>query len=144
MAPTTSNAMATGCRNPRSGIPAAWYWPQPQIENGESRPTCQPKVRSQKTRAACAGFGSRSRIENAAAVATAKPPANKAFPETLRDSGYDHQSGTSSSAANFVQPASATNAPRAKADVVSQKPKIRNTGMIASFVFELETYCVNG
>src|SRR6266487_3426315 len=22
---------------PRSVIPAAWYWPQPQIENGESR-----------------------------------------------------------------------------------------------------------
>ena len=25
---------ATGCTNPRSGIPSAWYWPQPQSENG--------------------------------------------------------------------------------------------------------------
>ena len=53
--------------------------------------------------------------------------------------GYESQSGASSSAANFVQPASATAAPRAQADDASQKPQIRNAGMIASFVFEFET-----
>ena len=34
-------------------MPAAWYCPQSQSENGDSRPSCQPTVRSQKTRAAC-------------------------------------------------------------------------------------------
>ena len=48
------------------------------------------------------------------------------------------------SAANFVQPASATAAPRAHGDDASQKPQTRSAGMIASFVFEFETYCVNG
>ena len=36
------------------------------------------------------------------------------------------------------------NRPRAGADVTSQKPKIRIAGRIASFEFELDTYCVNG
>ena len=58
--------------------------------------------------------------------------------------GYASQSGASSSAANFVQPASATAAPRAHGEEASQKPQIRNAGMIASFVFEFETYSVNG
>ena len=34
--------------------------PQSQSEKGESRPTWHPSVRSQKTRAAWSGFGSRS------------------------------------------------------------------------------------
>ncbi len=29
-------------------------------------------------------------------------------------------------------------------DVASQKPRIRNAGMIESFVFEFDTYWVNG
>ena len=53
-------------------------------------------------------------------------------------------SGARSSAANFVQPASATADPRAQAEEASQKPQIRNAGMIASFVFEFDTYSVNG
>src|SRR5207247_7844401 len=61
-----------------------------------------------------------------------------------RASGYEAQSGASSSGANFVQPESATAAPRAAGDVTSQKPQIRNSGGSASFVFELETYCVKG
>ena len=36
------------------------------------------------------------------------------------------------------------NAPRATGELTSQKPQIRNSGGSASFVFELETYCVNG
>src|SRR6478735_710690 len=46
--------------------------------------------------------------------------------------------------ANFVQPESATEAPRAQGEVASQKPKMRKAGTIASFVFDMETYCVNG
>ena len=61
------------------------------------------------------------------------------FAGTRTPSGYDSQSGASSRAANFVQPASATAAPRAQAEEASQKPQIRKAGMIASFVFELET-----
>ena len=53
-------------------------------------------------------------------------------------SGYESQSGASSNPANFVQPASATAAPRAQAEEASQKPQIRNAGMIVSFVFEFE------
>ena len=73
-----------------------------------------------------------------------KTSCKSAFPERRRPSGYPAHNGTSRSAANFVHPASATNAPRPKADVTSQKPKMSSTGMIASFVFELDTYCVNG
>src|SRR5207237_5531671 len=61
-----------------------------------------------------------------------------------RASGYEAQSGATSSGANFVQPASAAKAPRAAGDVTSKKPQIRNSAGNASFVFELETYCVNG
>jgi len=32
----------------------------------------------------------------------------------------------------------------AQGELASQKPQIRNAGAIASLVFELETYCVNG
>jgi len=59
-------------------------------------------------------------------------------------SGYDAQSGPRTSGANFVQPESATAAPRAAGEVSSQKPQIRKSGGSASFVFELETYCVKG
>src|SRR5207244_2146614 len=48
------------------------------------------------------------------------------------------------SEANFVQLDSAAKNPRWDADETSQKPKIRNAGTIESFVFELDTYCVNG
>ena len=46
------------------------------------------------------------------------------------------QSGTSSSEANFVQPARAVDAPLATGEEQSQKPQIRIAGMIASFEFE--------
>ena len=62
----------------------------------------------------------------------------------VRTSGYVAQSGATISAANFVQPASAPNQPRRNGEVSSRKPKIRNAGGIVSFVFEFETYCVNG
>ena len=52
--------------------------------------------------------------------------------------------GATSSAANFVQPASAEKTPRAHGDVTSQKPQMRNAGSSASFVFALDAYCVNG
>ncbi len=54
------------------------------------------------------------------------------------------QSGASSSTANFVQPASATATPRAAGDDASQKPQTRRAGMIASFVFAISVYAVNG
>src|SRR5262245_47968055 len=48
------------------------------------------------------------------------------------------------SAPNFVQPATATEAPRAQSEVTSTNPARRKTGMIASFVFEFSVYAVNG
>src|ERR687887_1634424 len=48
------------------------------------------------------------------------------------------------SGANFVQAESAQKTPRLTGEATSQKPKIRNAGRIESFVFELDTYCVNG
>ena len=51
-APATSSASSARWTTWRSGIPRAWYWPQSQSENGESRPTCQRIVRSKKTLAA--------------------------------------------------------------------------------------------
>ena len=46
------------------------------------------------------------------------------------------QRGTSSSEANFVQPARAADAPLPTAEDESQKPQIRIADMIASFEFE--------
>ena len=86
----------------RSGIPLAWYWPQPQIENGDSRPSCQPSVRFQKMRAASIRLGSSSRIAKDANVAAAKPATKT---ETARGrripQGYDAQSGTTKSGATL-------------------------------------------
>src|ERR671935_1121367 len=128
----------------RSGRPA-WYWRQSQIENGESRRTCQLTVRFQNSCVAATGCGSSSRIENAASVTTTNPATKTAFALGRRSaSGYEAQSGPTTSGANFVQPDSATAAPRANGEVTSQKPQIRKSGGSASFVFELETYCVNG
>src|SRR5205823_10439418 len=128
----------------RSGRPA-WYCRQSQIENGESRRICQLIVRLQNSCAAASGCGSSRRIEKTPSVAARKAPRKTSFWRGwARASGYDAQSGASRSGANFVQPESATAAPRAAGQVTSQKPQIRNSGGSASFVFELETYCVNG
>jgi hypothetical protein len=54
------------------------------------------------------------------------------------------QSGATTSVANFVHDDKATKVPRAQAELASQKPQIRNAAGIASFVFELATYWVNG
>src|SRR3990172_9340762 len=72
-------------------------------------------------------------------------PAYAAVPRG-RDSllGYEAQSGTSRTAANFAHAASPAKSPRATPEVTSTKPQTRSAGMIASFEFELETYCVNG
>ena len=48
------------------------------------------------------------------------------------------------SVANFVHPETAASTPRADGRATSQKAHTRKHGMIASFVFEFETYCVNG
>ena len=73
----------------------------------------------QKTRAAWNRFGSSSRIENAASVAaTKRSRRSSARRRPARPLGYVAQSGaTTSSDANFVQPASAAKAPRAPASV---------------------------
>src|SRR5581483_6905404 len=48
------------------------------------------------------------------------------------------------SEANFVQPEAAASTPRPTGAEISQKAQTSRHGMIASFVFEFETYCVNG
>src|SRR5207245_2400117 len=53
-------------------------------------------------------------------------------------------SGNSKREANFVQPESATAAPRATGLVKARKPQIKSAGPIESFVFELDAYCVKG
>ena len=120
-------------------MPAAWYWPQPQSENGESRSSWKPNVRSPKTRAAWSGSGSSSRMRKRRERRADERRARSASRAGSRQPfGYVSHSGASSSAANFVQPASATAAPRAQAEEASQKPQIRNAGMIVSFVFEFD------
>src|SRR5215471_12822711 len=81
-------------------------------------------------------------IENAASVASTNPAAARTT--CSRVMRYVIHIGATISAANFVHPASAENAPRAQGDVSNQKPQIRNAGSNASFVFELDAYCVNG
>src|SRR3954452_10370440 len=128
----------------RFGSPA-WYCRQSQIEKGESRLICQPIVRVQKTCAACRGSAPSRRIENATALATRKAPTKTSFARgRARASGYEAQRGASSRGANFVQPESATAAPRAAGEVTSQKPQIRKSGGSESFVFELDAYSVKG
>src|SRR5919106_6412926 len=58
--------------------------------------------------------------------------------------GYVSHSGTVRSVANFVHAASAASPPRAGGAEAAKNPQIRSAGMTASFVFELEAYCVNG
>src|SRR6266700_2929971 len=125
----------------RSGSPRAWYWPQSQSDHGAARPTWKPTVRVQKTCASWNGSGASNRIEKAARVAAAKPNAK---PRLGLRPGYVSQSGATSRDANFVQPDSAARTPRAAGLEASQKPQTRKHGMIESFVFEFETYCVNG
>ena len=74
----TASTSTTGCRKPRSGMPRAWYWPQPQIENGESRADWYSIVRSQNVRTAPQSDGSSTRIAKASTVATPKPARNRA------------------------------------------------------------------
>ena len=95
----------------------------------------------QKTCASWNGSDASSRIEKTASVAAAKPSAKRQL--GLRP-GYVSQSGTTSKDANFVQPESAASTPRAAGLETSQKPQTRKHGMIASFVFEFDTYWVNG
>src|SRR4051794_33374276 len=58
--------------------------------------------------------------------------------------GYVSQSGATMSGANFVTPERATETPRAQGELASQNPKMRKTGTIVSFVFDIDAYCVNG
>src|SRR6059058_2794870 len=125
----------------RSGSPCAWYWPQSQSDHGAARPIWKPTVRDQNTCASWNRSGARSRTEKTASVAAAKPSAKPLL--GLRP-GYVSHSGATSNDANFVQPESAANTPRAAGLEASQKPQTRKQGMSASFVFEFETYCVNG
>src|SRR6476661_3144626 len=122
-------------------MPRARYWRQSQSDHGEGRPTCQLSVRSQKTRSSCSGDGSSSTTEKTASVVAAKAATYRA---DGRPFGYVAQSGATMSAANFVQPESAAKTPRPAGDVTSQNPQMRNAGMIESFVFEFDAYCVNG
>src|SRR3954449_8075020 len=125
----------------RFGMPRAWYCRQSQSDHGDSRPICQRTVRSQKTRNSCSALGSRRTTENATKVAARKPRTKR---RDGRRPGYVAQSGATISDANFVQPESAAKIPRAAGRETSQKPQMRKAGMIASFVFEFDAYCVNG
>src|SRR5690349_13578527 len=80
-------------------------------------------------------------MEKTASVPAANPAANLPLG---RPDGYVSQSGATMSVANFVQPETAASTPRAAGLDTTQKPQTRKHGMIASFVFEFETYCVNG
>ena len=78
-------------------------------------------------------------------MASTNPAANASCGRGRRSGpGYVSHIGATTSVANFVQPDSATLAPRNHGTFTSQKPKIRKTGTIASFVFDIDTYCVNG
>ena len=116
----------TVCSDARSGIPAAWYWPHPQTENGESRPSWKPSVRFQNVSNAVQSEGSRRRIENASAVVTPKAAAKRTTDTGRSPERYVSQSGAIRSAANFAQPASAVAAPRAVGEEASQNPQTRN------------------
>src|SRR2546421_611543 len=145
MEATTSNPSSTYCTTWRFGIPRAWYWRQSHNENGDSRSIWFLTVRSKKTCAAWNVLGSSSNTENAAAVASTNPPAKAPSRRgRQQSSGYVSHIGATTSVANFVHDESAAKIPRAHADVMSQKPQIRNAAGIESFVFELDTYCVNG
>ena len=128
----------------RSGMPRAWYCPQSQIENGESRSNWNPTVRSQNVRSASRSDGSRRRMENASAVAPTNAATNRRLGVRRSPAGYVSQRGTTISDANFVHEASAVAAPRAAGDEASQKPHTRSVGAIASFVFESSAYVVKG
>src|ERR1041385_7509099 len=125
----------------RSGSPRAWYWRQSHSDHGASRPIWKPTVRVQKTCSSWNGSGASSRIENATSVPAAKP--RSARRPGLRP-GYVTHIGATTSAANFVHPENAARKPGAAGLETSQKPQTRKHGMIASFVFEFETYWVNG
>ena len=115
--------------------------PVPQREGRARARSATRRVRSQNTRSSCSGLGSSRTTEKAATVAAAKPAMKR--PEGRRP-GYVSQSGATMSEANLVHPDSAPSAPRPTGDETSQKPKMRKHGIIASFVFELDAYCVNG
>src|SRR5437870_2199205 len=84
-------------------------------------------------------------MENAATVASRKPPTYAVSGrKRRRASGKVSHIGATTSDANFVHDESATKIPRAHGEVISQKPQMRNAAGIASFVFEFDTYCVNG
>ena len=125
----------------------AWYCRQSQIENGESRPSWKPNVRSQKTRAACSGFGSSRRIENASSGrASEAERRTRRFARGRRARpGRRPRAATSSSAANFVQPASATEraARRRRRDEPEAPDQERAAGSRRS-CSSSTTYCVNG
>ena len=72
-------------------------------------------------------------------MASTNPAANASCGRGLRSGpGYVSHIGATTSVANFVQPDNATQAPRNHGTFTSQKPKIRKTGTIASFVFDIE------
>ena len=99
------------------------YSAQFQAEKGESRPSCQPNVRS-PTRAAWTGSGSSSSTQKPSKVATTNPTANSTSARgRLRPSGYEAHSGTSRNGANFVHDARPTKSPRAAAEVERQTPR---------------------
>ena len=137
MRPRASRRPVAGSRG--RGSPGRGTGPSPRSRTARSRPDWNPIVRSQNVRSASQSDGSSSRI--AKREHRRRPTNARGEPEHAAQLVASDTSPTAArreALPNFVQPASATDAPRAQSDVTSQKPKRRNAGMIASFVFAFE------
>ena len=119
------------CSDARSGIPRAWYCPQPQIENGDSRSSWKAIVRSQNVRSASPRSGSSRRTENASDgrrdergdERAARPCAGRS------PSGYVSQSGTSEQRGELRPARERGRRPRARGRGREQKPQTRSAGI---------------
>ena len=124
----------------------AGYSSQSQIENGDERdelPAERP-VPEDARRVQRVGL-EQQHPEARAPSRAAKPPTKR---QLLRGRsgavGIGRPERQQSRARELRPGARPTKSPRAGADVTSQRPQISSAGMIASFEFELDTYCVNG
>ena len=118
--------------------------PSPRSRTASRGPTgsrsCAPRTCEAPPTATARAAGSRTR-------ATRRDDERRCEAE---DAAEVERPGTSPRAARRAarrtssSPRARPTAPRARSDVTSQKPKTRNAGMIASFVFAFSVYAVNG
>ena len=146
IAPATSRPSSTPLERRAGRAARAWYCRQSQIENGDSRPSCQPSGAvpedARRVERVRLEQQDRERGERRGGEAGGE---RRRRPRPPRRSGIrDPERREQQRARTSSSRRAPTDAPRAHGEVTSQKPQIRNAGRIASFVFELETYCVNG